>query len=91
MTNAQAYLSALVAHRLSREAKILDVLAKVTQPLSLAELTPLAYDDVDVSLHPIAAYSLWAHLLKLEKENRAIQRTEQHWLFDQAHWQININ
>ncbi|BFM12448.1 MBL fold metallo-hydrolase [Simiduia litorea] len=88
MGQAQEYLSALIAHRLAREAKIIAAMARVQQPLTLAELTPLAYGDVDVSLHAIAAYSLWAHLIKLEKEGRVRQYKESHWLFDQAHWQL---
>lgn len=84
----QPTLRALIAHRLAREAKVLAALQQFDQPATLAQLTPFAYADVDPSLHPVAAYSLWAHLLKLEQEQQVIQFREQHWLFDQAHWQL---
>jgi hypothetical protein len=35
------------------------------------ELVPLAYDDASPKLHPIAARSLHAHLIKLERDGRA--------------------
>lgn len=82
------YLDALIAHRLAREDKVVQALTQVEKPVTLSELTPLAYDDVDSSLHSIAAYSLWAHLIKLEKEGRATHQKEAHWLFDQAHWRM---
>jgi glyoxylase-like metal-dependent hydrolase (beta-lactamase superfamily II) len=61
-------IEGLVAHRLGREAKVLDVLSKSLHG-TLDSLTPLVYDDVDASLHPIARYSLHAHLIKLKKES----------------------
>ena len=33
----------------------------------------VVYDDVDVGLHEMAKLSLLAHLIKLRRENRAIQ------------------
>lgn len=75
----------LIAHRLRREEKVIRVLRGQTE-MSLADLTPLVYDDVDASLHPVAQVSLWAHLLKLEKEGRAIRSIDQHWLFGQQRW-----
>ena len=43
---------------------------------TLDELVLRAYDDVPVAMHPMAKYSLWAHLLKLEREARAQCRDE---------------
>ena len=61
----------LIAHRLKREAKVLSALE--AQPgLTLAELTPHVYDDVDPALHGLAGRSLLAHLGKLEIESRAV-------------------
>lgn len=78
-------IDGLIAHRLRRENKVIRVL-RAQNEISLVDLTPLVYDDVDASLHPIAQVSLWAHLLKLEKEGRAIKMIEQHWLFGQQRW-----
>ncbi|MBB3168932.1 MBL fold metallo-hydrolase [Simiduia aestuariiviva] len=68
-----AYLSELVKHRLGREEKVWQALLRQREPQTMAALTALAYDDVDASLHTWAIYSLWAHLVKLEKEGRAQQ------------------
>lgn len=70
----------LVAHRLGREAKVIDALSAVGR-ISLSALTPVVYDDVDPALHPIAQCSLLAHLIKLEKEHRAHREDEDWKLF----------
>jgi glyoxylase-like metal-dependent hydrolase (beta-lactamase superfamily II)/8-oxo-dGTP pyrophosphatase MutT (NUDIX family) len=63
-------VAALVAHRLAREAKVLDALRR-DQPTVEAQLLPRVYDDVPPALHPVAARSLLAHLLKLAADGRA--------------------
>ncbi|HQQ73861.1 MAG TPA: MBL fold metallo-hydrolase [Pseudomonadales bacterium] len=78
-------IDGLIAHRLRRENKVIRVLRSRSE-ISLVDLTPLVYDDVDAGLHLVAQVSLWAHLLKLEKEGRAIKTIEQHWLFGQQLW-----
>ena len=60
----------LIAHRLKREQKVADALAR-KHPATLDELVPLAYDDVNERLYPVAKRSLHAHLIKLEREGRA--------------------
>jgi glyoxylase-like metal-dependent hydrolase (beta-lactamase superfamily II) len=80
-------IDGLIAHRLRREDKVIRVL-RAQGDVSLVDLTPLVYDDVDASLHLVAQVSLWAHLLKLEKEGRAIKTIEQHWLFGQQRWRL---
>jgi glyoxylase-like metal-dependent hydrolase (beta-lactamase superfamily II) len=74
-----AEIEGLIAHRLGREAKVRQVLERERQA-SLEALTPLVYDDVDASLYPIAQLSLWAHLLKLEKE-RVVELAQERWRF----------
>ncbi len=68
----------LIDHRLGREEKVVAGLRQSGKAL-LDELVPVVYADVDVSLHPIARYSLWAHLIKLQKDGRVEQRDDQ-WL-----------
>jgi glyoxylase-like metal-dependent hydrolase (beta-lactamase superfamily II) len=62
----------LIAHRLKREQKVLDALAK-KNPATLDELLPLAYDDVPVKIHHVARRSLHAHLLKLQRDRRVTE------------------
>ena len=70
MLNAEQEIRKLIKHRLMREAKVVSALQRLGSA-SIDELTPLVYDDTLAELHPIARYSLWAHLLKLQKDGRA--------------------
>ncbi|MDH5339420.1 MAG: MBL fold metallo-hydrolase [Rubrivivax sp.] len=65
-----AVLRALIAHRLRREAKVLQAL-RTHGPGDLAALVRPVYDDVPESLHPVAQRSLLAHLLKLLRDGAA--------------------
>ena len=67
----QAEIEYLIAHRLRREQKVVDALNAIGQG-TIEQLLPLVYDDVDPKLHPVAAKSLHAHLLKLSDEGRAL-------------------
>ena len=66
----------LIAHRLKREQKVMDAVALTQQPATLDELVAVAYDDTPQRLHPVALRSLYAHLLKLERDNRVARRGE---------------
>jgi glyoxylase-like metal-dependent hydrolase (beta-lactamase superfamily II) len=68
----------LIAHRLKRERKVAEALAG-SGPCPLETLLPVVYDDVDKSLHSMAAKSLLAHLLKLVGDGRA-QRKGDDWI-----------
>ena len=65
----------IIAHRLKREAKVLDAL-KRKSPGSLDELVPLAYDDTPERLYPVARRSLHAHLIKLVQDGKARESGE---------------
>lgn len=65
----------LIAHRLKREQKVVDALARKS-PATLDELVALAYDDVSKRLHPVARRSLHAHLIKLAADGRATEADE---------------
>lgn len=67
----------LINHRLKRESKVIDCLSK-NPDSTVEQLTRCVYDEVAESLHRLAARSLTAHLLKLEKENQA-RRTANTW------------
>ncbi|HEX6019314.1 MAG TPA: MBL fold metallo-hydrolase [Burkholderiaceae bacterium] len=59
-----------VAHRLQREAKVVDAL-RSNGGGELDALLPLVYADVPPRMYPVAARSLRAHLLKLLADGRA--------------------
>ncbi len=61
----------LIAHRLRREAKVQAAFAAVAAVggrATAAELLPHVYGDVPAALHGLAARSLLAHLLKLQRD-----------------------
>jgi glyoxylase-like metal-dependent hydrolase (beta-lactamase superfamily II) len=68
--DAQGELAGLIAHRLQREAKVVERL-KHAGRVTIDTLVTSVYDDVDARLHPVAKGSLFAHLLKLEADGRA--------------------
>lgn len=64
-----------IDHRLQREAKVVAAL-RTDLAQSIERLVSTVYDDVDISLHGIAALSLHAHLIKLELDERASEDPE---------------
>jgi glyoxylase-like metal-dependent hydrolase (beta-lactamase superfamily II) len=66
--DAPAKLREYLDHRAERERQVLDGLA--SGPKTPAELVPEIYADYPVELHPVAARSVLAHLLKLEQDGR---------------------
>lgn len=70
--DAQGEIVRIVAHRLQREAKVVDRLGRIGAA-DLDTLVVSVYDDVDPRLHPVAKGSLLAHLLKLEEDGRVVR------------------
>ncbi len=70
ITRPHEALRALIAHRLRREARVLAAL-RAGSSADLTALVAQVYLDVPPALHPLAARSLLAHLLKLRAEGRA--------------------
>jgi len=70
MDNPRGVVEWLVNHRLKREAKVLAGLTQLGRS-TVDELVKVVYDDVDTSLHKMAKLSLSAHLIKLQREQRA--------------------
>ncbi len=68
-----AEIKRLIAHRQGREDKVATALAQLGRG-DLERLLVLAYDDVPASIHPVARLSLWAHLLKLQRDGKAEER-----------------
>jgi len=61
-----------VAHRLQREAKVVNALRSIGSG-DIETLLPVVYSDVPERLHPVAARSLRAHLLKLRADGGAVE------------------
>ena len=69
----------IIAHRLKREEKVVKKL-RLLVSCSSDELVKEVYDDVDSKLHPIAMWSLEAHLLKLQEDRVAdFYESQQTW------------
>lgn len=77
--DAEGKLSFYIAHRLGREAKVLDSLRAAGGWASVAELVPGAYADAPQSVWPLAAMSLSAHLEHLEELGQA-RRDGARWI-----------
>lgn len=69
VTEVAPFLAAYRDHRLERERQILGELAAGRG--RIAEMVPALYAAVSPRLHPAAAHSVWAHLIKLVREGRA--------------------
>ena len=65
-----ATVDATIAHRLAREAQVLDAL-RARGTATVSELVEEIYADVAAELHPVARRTVWAHLRKLEDEGAA--------------------
>ncbi|MCA9562472.1 MAG: MBL fold metallo-hydrolase, partial [Myxococcales bacterium] len=65
-----ALLDEYIAHRLEREEQIVRELRALGEGTAI-ELVARIYTDTPISLHPVAARSVEAHLMKLEREGSA--------------------
>ncbi len=78
IADAQAKLAEYISHRLQREQQVLDALQELSSA-TVPALVELIYVDVDPRLHPVAAWTVEAHLLKLEREGRVKRAEEGKW------------
>jgi len=76
MVDAHAAVRQLVKHRLGREAKVAAALSAIAgvAGATLDALVARVYADTPEKLHPVARRSLHAHLLKLARDGRAVER-----------------
>ncbi len=75
MLNAETVIRGTIQHRLQREAKILERFT-VGSTQTLMQLVEQVYDDVQPWLHPVARFSLLAHLIKLAADGRVSQQDD---------------
>ena len=78
MPRPRQAMEQIVAHRLKREAKVLQAFGN-RDAHSMDRLLAAVYDDVPAQLHSVARRSLHAHLLKLRDAGRLVQREPDHW------------
>jgi glyoxylase-like metal-dependent hydrolase (beta-lactamase superfamily II) len=64
ITDPLAAIDEYIEHRLAREKQIVDALA-ARGSATVTDLVEDIYVDVPPELHPVARYSVWAHLRKL--------------------------
>lgn len=64
-------IAAYISHRLAREQAASDAL-RLAGDATVDELLGAVYSDVPAALHPVARWSLWAHLRKLGEEGSAL-------------------
>lgn len=77
ITQPQAAVRALIAHRLRREDKVVAALAASgSSGATLEQLVPQVYADTAAALHPVARRSLHAHLIRLAGLGRAVEADE---------------
>ena len=69
-----AVIEGYLAHRRDRERQVLEALAGGAQ--SVAEIVRRVYTDTPEHLHPVAAYSVLAHLEMLEENEEVIRRND---------------
>jgi glyoxylase-like metal-dependent hydrolase (beta-lactamase superfamily II) len=67
----QGKIDEYVTHRLAREEAVASALASA-QRATVEQLVEAVYVDVAPAMHPIARFSLWAHLRKLVADGRAV-------------------
>jgi glyoxylase-like metal-dependent hydrolase (beta-lactamase superfamily II) len=77
--DAQAKLAEYITHRLQREQQVIDVLQTLPPGTTIPAMVEYIYVDVDPHLHPIAAWTVEAHLLKLEREGRVKRDKQGAW------------
>lgn len=76
LPDSHALLRHYLAHRKDREDAL--IVALRSGPMTVRQLLPEVYEDVEEALYPIAARSLLAGLQKLEEEGRTVS-TDAAW------------
>ncbi len=78
--DAQTKLAEYISHRQQREQEVIYALQTLPAGASITAMVPIIYADVDPRLHPIAARSVEAHLVKLEREGKVRREGQDGWM-----------
>lgn len=87
IADAPGVVQEIIDHRMARENKVVAGL-KNNPNVSINELLTQVYADVNPGLHRFAKMSLWAHLLKLEKERKAVKQGDSNLDFTDLLWSL---
>ncbi len=79
ITDAQAKISEYIQHRMLREQQVIQALEVLPPGATIPEMVPQIYVDVDPKLYAIAAWSVEAHLIKLEREGLVEKLEHDRW------------
>ncbi|MEO7022170.1 MAG: MBL fold metallo-hydrolase [Ktedonobacteraceae bacterium] len=79
VADPQAKIAEYLTHRQLREQQILHVMQLLGPGATISHMVAQIYQDVNPSLHPVAARSVEAHLLKLEREGM-VTRDGEGWV-----------
>lgn len=71
ITDPAAKIDEYISHRLAREAQVAGALHE-GGGITVDAIVGRLYADVPAALHPVARFSVWAHLRKLGAEGRAV-------------------
>ncbi len=74
LADTRGKIEEYIAHRLAREAKIVEALQAGAQ--TIPEIVKTVYTDTPVAMHQLAELSVRAHLEKLEAEKRVSREAE---------------
>ena len=75
----QAKIAEYIAHRQEREQQLIEALEELPRGVKIPVIVKFVYTDVDPKLHPIAAWSVEAHLIKLEREGLVERLEDDGW------------
>lgn len=75
----QAKIAEYIAHRQLREQQVMEALEELPRGVKIPAIVKFVYTDVDPKLHAIAAWSVEAHLIKLEREGLAERLGDDGW------------
>ncbi len=79
ISEPQAKLEEYIAHRVEREQQVLQALEVLPPGATIPQMVQRIYTDVDPRLHRVAAWSVEAHLIKLEREGLVERLEEGGW------------
>lgn len=87
LSDAEAVIDELYAHRIAREAVILDVLKDKIKG-TVEQLSPAVYPELKGEITLGAKAMLWAHLQKLLDDGKLTRYREKHWLVGEDIWHL---
>lgn len=78
LDHGRAVIAGYIEHRRARERSILEALRETERSLTPEDIVELVYADVSPALHPVARFSVEAHLDMLLSQGR-VQRHGERW------------